>query len=354
MKLKKKYLFLVSLVIASIVIVASYASPLRDDETVVFFPTSATQNNDGSWQVPIHHWVFEKEEGSLGRKLTQKFFSEILESLGVTEEQAGSKLTQQRLMWFLVDNQRWKVFNVLINDTAKKLNSSKANGHAYTDISIPKDNQPRTWVPFKVDDPFNRTYSGEVQLIPSTGFSVISDIDDTIKISNVLDKKELIKNTFVEPYQKTEGFPEYYKKLESQGAFFHYVSASPWQLYPSLKPFMSEFYPKGTVSLRNFRVKDSSLLDFLKPSTEYKINAITGIINRYPKHNFLLIGDSGEHDPEVYAEIYRKFPSNIKLIQIRKVEGSDLTDERFKSTFKDVPVSKWQLISNPTPVVSSK
>ena len=329
-------------------LVTSCASPLRDDETVVFFPTSATQNSDGSWQAPIHHWVFEKEEASLGRKLTQKFFSEVLESLGVTEEQAGSELTQQRVMWFLVDNQRWKAVNLMIDDTNKKLNSSKANGHAYTDLSISKGKKARVWLPFKVDDPFKRTFSGEVQLIPSNGLTVISDIDDTIKISNVLDKKELIKNTFVEPYQVTEGFPEYYKKLESGGAFFHYVSASPWQLYPSLKPFMNEFYPKGTVSLRNFRVKDTSLLDFLKPSTEYKISAITDIINRYPKHQYLLIGDSGEHDPEVYAEIYRAFSSNIKSIQIRKVEGSDLTTERFAKTFKDVPAAKWKLISNPS------
>lgn len=326
----------------------SYASPLKNDETVIFFPSSATKGADNSWLAPIHYWVFEKEEDSISRKVTQKVLSEVLESLGVSEEQAESKVTQQRLMWFLVDNQRRKLIKLSVDGKLKKLNASKANGHAYTDIQLSATKLSESWIPFKAEDPFERTFSGEVQLIPETGLSVISDIDDTIKISNVLDKKELIKNTFVNPYLVTNGFPEYYEKLKAKGAFFHYVSASPWQLYPSLKPFMDRNFPKGTLSLRHFRVKDSSLLKFLEPSTEYKINKITSIVNRYPKHQFILIGDSGEHDPEVYAEIYQRFPSNIRSIQIRKVAGSDLTDKRFSKIFKQVPLQTWELVSNPS------
>lgn len=333
---------------ASAVAFVSYASPLKNDETVIFFPSSATQSADGSWSAPIHHWVFEKEEDSISRKVTQKVLSEVLESLGVSEEQSESEVTQQRLMWFLVDNQRRKLINISINGKLEKLNASKANGHARSDVKLSATNKSESWVSYKAVDPFKRTFSGEVQLIPDTGLSVISDIDDTIKISNVLDKKELIKNTFVNPYLVTNGFPEYYKELQESGAFFHYVSASPWQLYPSLKPFMDKNFPKGTISLRNFRVKDSSLLKFLEPSTEYKINKITSIINRYPKHQFILIGDSGEHDPEIYAKIYSRFPSKIQSIQIRKVAGSDLANERFAKTFEQVPVQTWELVSNPS------
>ena len=160
----------------------------------------------------------------------------------------------------------------------------------------------------------------------------------------MLDKKELLINTFVKPYKSTKGFPEYYKKLASQGAYFHYVSASPWQLYPSLKPFMQNNYPKGTISLRNFRLKDSSLLAFLKPSKDYKIKQIEKIIHRYPGHHFILIGDSGEHDPEVYAAIYHKFAEKIQMIQIRVVKNSDISEKRFRETFKNIPKSSWELL----------
>lgn len=324
-------------------------SPLKDDEDVWFFPTSANQVSATEWSIPIHHWVFEKEEKSISQIATQKLLSEIIENLGVSEEEANSPTVKQRLMWFLVDNERNKKIKINLNGSSVKLNITEPNGHAKTNIVVQSTEKQGGWINYNVVHSVqnSRNYTGEVQLISETGLSVISDVDDTIKISEVLDKKVLLKNTFVKPYQTTEGFPEYYKQLEKQGAYFHYVSASPWQLQPSLKPFMDAYYPKGTITLRNFRLKDSSLLAFLQPSTEYKIGQIKSIIERYPKHQFVLIGDSGEHDPDVYAEIYKQFPKSIKSIQIRAVDGSDLSDARFAETFKSVPESLWQVFKSP-------
>lgn len=69
------------------------SSGLRKDEMVIIFPTSAYLNADKNWVLPIHHWVFEKEESDISRKLDQKMFSEVLESLGASEDQANSALT---------------------------------------------------------------------------------------------------------------------------------------------------------------------------------------------------------------------------------------------------------------------
>ena len=322
-------------------------SPLKPDESVVLFPTSAT-HSDGSWNLDIHSWVFEKEEDDFSRIILQKSFEEVFESIGDLDDD-DEKLTtlENRLMWFLVDNQRNKALTVTLNNQKYNLDTSAANGHAMTSLKTTLSAKNGDWISYKIDDVSNRNFAGEVQLIPETGLSVISDIDDTIKDSNVLDKKELILNTFINPYLTTDGFPDYYKKLATDGAYFHYVSASPWQLYPSLKGFMAENYPKGTLSLRDFRLKDSSLFSFLKPSTEYKISTIKKIIQRYPKHQFILIGDSGEHDPEVYARIYQQFPDNIQSIKIRAVEGSDLSEKRFVDIFKELPSEKWQVSSKP-------
>lgn len=336
-----------SAVLLSLTQFAVGKSPLKEDESVLFFPTSASVSN-GKWDVRIHSWVFEKEEKDLSRIILQKSFEEVIEVMGELDDNDERLSTlNERLMWFLVDNQRNKGLNINFNNQHYSLESSEPNGHAITTIKTDLSAENGDWLSYKVEDVSNRNFGGEIQLIPETGLSIISDIDDTIKVSNVLDKKELILNTFINPYITTEGFPDYYKKLALEGAYFHYVSASPWQLYPSLKPFMDAHYPKGTLSLRNFRLKDSSLLGFLKPSTEYKISAIKNIIERYSKHQFILIGDSGEHDPGVYAEIYRQFPENIQLIQIRAVEGSDLSKKRFSDIFKDMPLNKWELFSKP-------
>ena len=322
---------------------------LKKDESVIFFPTSAHLAADGNWVLPIHHWVFEKEEGSISRKLVKKVISETFEGIGVSEKQADSPQTKKRLMWFLVDNHRNKQIDIILDGQLKKLNKTAANGHAKTLLSLSgkKYKKGGGWVSFKAKDKYQRGFTGEAQLIPQTGLSVISDIDDTIKISEVLDKKALVKNIFTRPYLATPGFPAYYRQLQQQGAYFHYVSASPWQLYPSLKPFMQANYPKGTFSLRNFRLKDSSLLSFFGSSHDYKVKAISEIIKRYPKHQFILIGDSGEHDPEVYTDIYQQFPKQIKSIQIRVVKGSNMKIERFNQLFKVAPKTLWKIFSVP-------
>lgn len=329
---------------------ACSGNDLKKDETVIFFPTSAHRTADGNWNVAIHHWVFEKEEGSISRKITRKAMSESLEALGVSEKLADSPRTQQRLMWFLVDNHRNKKVDIILNGKLEPLNKSAPNGHAITNLSLSdkKFKKGGGWLTFKAKDKFSRNFAGEVQLIPETGLSVISDIDDTIKVSEVLNKKELVKNIFVRDYLATTGFPAYYQQLAQQGAYFHYVSASPWQLYPSLQPFMQANFPKGTVSLRNFRIKDSSFIKFFKSSQSYKIKTISNIIKRYPKHQFILIGDSGEHDPEVYTEIYSQFPDNIKSIQIRVVEGSNMAKERFDKLFETAPKALWKIFSVPS------
>ena len=325
------------------------SSPLKTDEQVLFFPSSANQLAEAKWQVPLHHWVFEKEQNSISRKLSHAVFSELIEAFDVSEEKANSALFRDRLAWFLVDNERNKNINIELTGDKYELQPTDANGHAITEIKFNSKALAGNWLTVKLLDQGEAKgeLSGEIQFIPDTGLTVISDLDDTIKISNVLDKKALIRNTFVEPYKVTRGMPGYYQRLAKKGAYFHYVSASPWQIYPSLKPFMDLHYPKGTLALRYFRLTDSSLIDFFQPSTEYKINQIKQIIQRYPKHKFLLIGDSGEHDPEVYAHIYRQFPDAIKSIQIRAVKDSDLSEKRFADDFKGIPTSVWEVFESP-------
>ena len=139
--------------------------------------------------------------------------------------------------------------------------------------------------------------------------------------------------------------PALYQSLAARGAYFHYVSASPWQLWPSLQPFIEANYPAGSIAMRHFRLKDSSLVSFLlKPSVDFKLDAINTIIKRYPGHRFILIGDSGECDPEIYGEIYRKNPGKIDRIMIRKVTGSNFGEGRLAQAFSQVPSENWELL----------
>lgn len=326
-----------------------HGSPLKVDEEIVLFPTHASQIGDGNWRVPVHAWVFEPEEDSLSRAVSRHAIAELLELTDITEEQAHSELFKERIKWFLVDNERNKRLSLTINGQTFQSSRSKANGHLLFDIKVKTEARPGAWLDLPVTLPQGdkRHFSAASQLVPAQGLSVISDIDDTIKISEVIDKEALIEHVFFKEYETTPGMPAFYRELEKQGAYFHYISASPWQLYPSLKPFVEQHYPRGYFSLRYFRATDSSFIHFFRSSMGYKIDTIERIIRRYPGHEFILIGDSGEKDPEVYAQICREFPQRIRKILIRRVEGSDLSPVRLDKTFEGIPDIKWQFFDIP-------
>ena len=350
-----KNLILMSLFIMQL----AHGFPLKADEEVMFFPTSAQQKANGLCEIPIHAWIYEPEKGSLFRDFGIKVIGEIMKNAGISEEQTESKLFHDRVAWFLVDNKRNKKLEVLIGNHPYFLSKTKANGHSHTSITTSCSTEKDYWfsLTLKTTSEDKRQFRGEVQLIPESGLSVISDIDDTIKISNVLDKKKLIRNTFAEPFIASPGMPTLYKNLKDKGAYFHYVSASPWQLYPSLKGFMETHYPKGSISLRQFRVKDSSLIDFFKPSKDYKLKEIRAIIQRYPMHQFILIGDNGEHDPEVYRTIADEFPNNIQSVYIRDVIDSSQhkkhrTETETKKVIRDKRIintnwKEWKVFQHP-------
>jgi phosphatidate phosphatase APP1 len=68
-----------------------------------------------------------------------------------------------------------------------------------------------------------RIFTGRVHLVGPEGWSVVSDIDDTIKASNVLNKSELLKNTLLREFQAVPGMAKAYQVWEREGAAFHYL-----------------------------------------------------------------------------------------------------------------------------------
>ncbi|UJH92820.1 DUF2183 domain-containing protein [Antarcticibacterium sp. 1MA-6-2] len=171
-------------------------------------------------------------------------------------------------------------------------------------------------------------FQGEL-LIPEDNaeFGIISDIDDTILKTDVTSflKLRLLKNSLLtNAYERIplKGAPELYQKLhcgkhgENKNPIF-YLSNSPWNLYQYLKLFLDyNKFPKGPILLRNFRGPfDRSL----KPEKPHKQKEIINILKTYPDLNFILIGDSGEHDASIYTDIAVQYPDRILAIYLRSV-----------------------------------
>ncbi|KAL0946222.1 hypothetical protein HGRIS_012481 [Hohenbuehelia grisea] len=193
-----------------------------------------------------------------------------------------------------------------------------------------------------------RKFENTIFVSPPDGFGIISDIDDTVKITGTLDKKKLVQTTLLDDPEPVPGMPEVYASLKkslttSAPPAFVYVSGSPFELYPFLRSFIHDKYSesKGPILLQNFTITDiPSVIDFAKSAgiKEYKSSMIERVQGFYPQKKFLMVGDSTQKDPETYGDAFRKFGGDfVACIWIRKVEGADNSDQRFETAFKDVP-----------------
>lgn len=165
-------------------------------------------------------------------------------------------------------------------------------------------------------------------LVPPTTarFGVISDIDDTViqsRVSNFLQaaKTVILGNARTRlPFPGVAGFYEALRNGASgdeKNPIF-YVSSSPWNIHDVITEFMDlQKIPKGPLILRDWDISWSSLSSLRH--SEHKGEVIRNIFQVYPNLEFILLGDTGQHDPEIYRRIVNEFPNRVRAIYIRDV-----------------------------------
>jgi phosphatidate phosphatase APP1 len=165
---------------------------------------------------------------------------------------------------------------------------------------------------------------GQVLIPPSAArFGVISDIDDTVVHTDATSLLRMARTTFLGNAHTRLPFPgvaALYRALSGDPPVnpLFYVSSSPWNLYDMLVDFLAlRGIPAGPMLLRDWGMSRSGLL----PSghREHKLAAIAGVMETYPNLPFLLIGDSGQEDPEIYYEVLQRYPGRVPAIYIRNV-----------------------------------
>jgi phosphatidate phosphatase APP1 len=136
-----------------------------------------------------------------------------------------------------------------------------------------------------------------------------------------------------------EGVSAFYRALQSgpDSSLFNpifYVSSSPWNLYDLLVDFFSlNGIPKGPLMLRDIGLTENHL--YKSNHLEHKMDQIQKILSFYPDLPFILIGDSGQKDPEIYQEVVNRFPGRVKVIYIRDV-GSYERDETVNAIARQI------------------
>jgi phosphatidate phosphatase APP1 len=169
-----------------------------------------------------------------------------------------------------------------------------------------------------------------------TGVSIVSDIDDTIKFTDVGNRRRMLQNTFLRPFATIEGMAPRYQQWAAENAAFHYVSSSPWQLFAPLEQWRrAAGFPEGTFHLRQFRLGVHMLRRLLRIRRHGKARVIHDLLERFPQRQFVLIGDSGERDPEIYGALARRFPQ-VSAIWIRELAHRPMGAERLGKAFRQL------------------
>jgi phosphatidate phosphatase APP1 len=163
-------------------------------------------------------------------------------------------------------------------------------------------------------------------------FGVISDVDDTIIQSHATNFVFMAKLTLMNnAYTRTPlpGVERFYRALErglggtANNPFF-YVSSSAWNMYDLIEEFLHVHdIPVGPILLRDLGIDDQK---FIKSGHEHKYEKIDRIMSFYSDRAFVLVGDAGQDDPVIYAEVVKRTENRIKAIYIRSVKNEPRND----------------------------
>ncbi|HJT34510.1 MAG TPA: phosphatase domain-containing protein [Pirellulales bacterium] len=324
---------------------------VQPDETIVFFPTCAHYDpTEKVWQAPIHGWLFKPDERSLSRRFALGALRRALDLEPTPEEEP---VFQKRGWPFVVESGEDREIAVQLGSRYLLLEAAESNGHCSGTVRLPaaeaKSLARGRWLRYQAlatDE--KRVLAGAFELVPPEGVSIISDIDDTIKVTGVGNHRVVLQNTFLRTFEPVPGMPELYRRWAAAGAVFHYVTASPWQLYPPLDEFRAAAgFPAGSFEMQMFRFKDRTAFNLLTSPDELKRPAIEALLTTWPGRRFVCVGDSGQRDPEMYAALARKHPEQIARIYIRNVTHASPDDERFRKAFADLPAERWRLFDDP-------
>ncbi|MEO1093820.1 MAG: phosphatase domain-containing protein [Cyanobacteria bacterium J06638_28] len=193
--------------------------------------------------------------------------------------------------------------------------------------------EPIEWCPVDISlinpEPDGNAVLGQAEVLivgERASFGVISDIDDTIVHTAATDLLKMIKIVYLGNAESRKPFDqvaEFYQALqqgkkEGKTNPIFYVSSSAWNMYDVFVRFMElNGIPKGPIFLKDVELSLEKIFAF--KHEVHKLEQIEPIFKRFPHLPFLLIGDSGQKDPEIYTTLIEQYPDQILGIMIRDV-----------------------------------
>jgi hypothetical protein len=333
---------------------------VKKNELVDFYPTPARFNPDK------HTWTVEPS-GRIYQPKAPEAVRSALAGIRILTMPFGAFDTQfieDRVSSLFATSPKGRDVQALFGDSKKKvkLNRTSDSGHFAKVVDVPESQigapDPDGFAKYQVPSCQGGPKTGELQLLQPSGVSVVSTVDDTLKVTGSSEPAAAAMNSLFASYKPVDGMSRLYQAWHAHGAAFHYVSGLPLELYPSLNKFLSaNGYPKGSVHLRSWSAAGDSIVGKIESLTEYlsdstfKKTTIEQLIDRLPGRQFILVGNAFSNDPEVFGDIARRHPQQVKSIYILGQAPGD--KKRFQDAFQSLPADSWHIFTHPSEVTSA-
>ncbi|GAW15124.1 hypothetical protein ANO14919_045330 [Xylariales sp. No.14919] len=167
------------------------------------------------------------------------------------------------------------------------------------------------------------TGNATAYLVPPTGFTIVSDIDDILRVTKIYDPKEGLLNSFARPFVAWENMPEIYANWSAtlDNFHFHYLTTTPEQITRNYMEFIYKTYPPGSFDTRPLNFSDVAATLSIRQALLDKL------FQTYPRRRFVLVGDTTNADVmRDYPRLARDHPGQVQCIFLRNTTATDGTD----------------------------
>ncbi len=200
-----------------------------------------------------------------------------------------------------------------------------ADRDGYVDVRLDADLQPG-WTTALLSVGDSEPAAAPIRVVgPDTAFGMVSDIDDTVIVTNLPRPLLALRNAFLlreHSRRAVPGMAELYDEVVAgcPDLFVVYLSTGAWNAAGALDDFLARHgYPPGPLLLTDWGPTPDG---WFRSGQTHKRQSLRRLFADFPRLRWLLVGDDGQHDPSLYAEAAAAAPDRVLGIAIRQLTAT--------------------------------
>ncbi len=160
-------------------------------------------------------------------------------------------------------------------------------------------------------------------LVPNEGITIISDIDDILRVTKIYEPEKGLLNSFARAFRPWMNMPDIYANLSMSlpDLHFHYLTTTPEQITRNYMQFIYSTYPGGSFDTRPLNFTNA------KETLHVRKYLLDKVFQTFPNRKFILVADTSNSDVMIdYPQLATDYPGQVQCIWLRNTSSTDPGD----------------------------